>query len=288
MDSERETECLQVSNMETLNASTWNSNDSSFTQYSWNNSADVSRNNTKQPVQYLSPVFFECVFGLPGNLFVLVIYLRRMTTSIKVYLFALAVADSIVCTSGIVLSSPLANPMTRFIALKIMNAALIFSLYLLVFISVERVFAVRRPHSFSMRAQRTKHALLILALPASVYITVLYMIPKQYSVYLDILQNCILVLSLCTMTICYSIMAVTLLKRARTSGNRVHVQSEVVQSKPESTSRCQQLVVTTLVETRVASTNALAPRFTCNVNAISPTVPEPTLVSRSYEDTPPV
>ena len=90
------------------------------------------------------------------------------------------------------------------------------------------------------------------------------------------------------MTICYSIMAVTLLKRARTSGNRVHVQSEVVQSKPESTSRCHQLDVTTLVETRVASTNALAPRFTCNVNAISPTVPEPTLVLRSYEDTPPV
>ena len=173
MDSERETECLQVSNMETLNASTWNSNESSFTQYSWNDSADVSRNNTKQPVQYLSPVFFECVFGLPGNLFVLVIYIRRMTTSIKVYLFALAVADSIVCTSGIVLSSTLANPKTRVIALKIMNAALIFSLYLLVFISVERVFAVRRPHSFSMRAQRTKQALLILALPASVYITVL-------------------------------------------------------------------------------------------------------------------
>ena len=48
--------------------------------------------------------FLMCVFGIPGNLVVLAAYAFKMTTSTKVYMFALAVADLDICVTGIMLT----------------------------------------------------------------------------------------------------------------------------------------------------------------------------------------
>ena len=44
-----------------------------------------------------------CIVGTLGNV-VMTVYVRTMTTSVRVYMFALSVADLITCVSGIVLS----------------------------------------------------------------------------------------------------------------------------------------------------------------------------------------
>ena len=46
-----------------------------------------------------------CVLGLPGNLLVIAVYLRLQTTSTRVYMFTLAVADLASCVSGVVMSA---------------------------------------------------------------------------------------------------------------------------------------------------------------------------------------
>ena len=46
-----------------------------------------------------------CALGLPGNVLVFAVYVRKMTTSTRVYMFALAVADLVVCVCPCILLS---------------------------------------------------------------------------------------------------------------------------------------------------------------------------------------
>ena len=43
--------------------------------------------------------------GLPGNLFVIAVYVRNITSSTKVYMFALAVSDTAACVAWIIFHS---------------------------------------------------------------------------------------------------------------------------------------------------------------------------------------
>ena len=90
-----------------------------------------------------------CLLGLPGNFFVLTVYLRTMTSSTRVYMFALAVDGSAVCVCGIVLTRVLIDFITVQVITCTIDVAISFSVYLLVFVSIERLLAVRRPHTFS-------------------------------------------------------------------------------------------------------------------------------------------
>ena len=45
-----------------------------------------------------------CSLGLPGNLLVIAVYIRNMKTSTRVYMFALAIADSAVCVCGVLMT----------------------------------------------------------------------------------------------------------------------------------------------------------------------------------------
>ena len=45
-----------------------------------------------------------CSLGLPGNLLVIAVYILNMKTSTRVYMFALAIADLVVCVCGAVIS----------------------------------------------------------------------------------------------------------------------------------------------------------------------------------------
>ena len=92
-----------------------------------------------------------CVLGLPGNMLVVTVYVREMTTSTRVYMFALAVADLVVCVCPcIFLSTYVTDIVAKLLFFYILSTAITFSMFLLVFVSIERLVAVKRPHTFSM------------------------------------------------------------------------------------------------------------------------------------------
>ena len=68
-----------------------------------NSSDEVNATNYVSITHFAS--FLMCVLGIPGNLLVIAVYIRKMTTSTRVYMFALAVSDLTVCISGIVLTT---------------------------------------------------------------------------------------------------------------------------------------------------------------------------------------
>ena len=93
-----------------------------YDSYHWKMLIDISNNSTMQQdvlnasdeVNNVAKIglsvsnfatFLTCVTGMPGNVFVIGAYACNMTTSTRVYIFALAVADLVVCICGIVLTT---------------------------------------------------------------------------------------------------------------------------------------------------------------------------------------
>ena len=86
--------------------------------------------------------------GLPGNVLVLAVYVRQMTTSIRVYMFSLAVADSLACFCVVLfLSVGVTDLVTMLAFSSVINTSLSFSMFLLGFVSIERLVAVKRPRT---------------------------------------------------------------------------------------------------------------------------------------------
>jgi len=94
--------------------------------------------------------FLMCVFEIAGNLLVLAVYAFKLTTSTKVYMFALAVADLDICVTGIILTRVALD----FVGIEIItfsvHTSIIFSGFLLAFVSLARLLAARCPCSFSL------------------------------------------------------------------------------------------------------------------------------------------
>ena len=197
--------------MDPSNSSNW-VNDSGFHQ-------DVS-NDTSD----LTAALLMCVVGLPGNLLVIAVYVAAMTTSTRVYMFALAVADSAICVCGIVLSVAATNIVILGVFFCVVSLSVNFSMALLVFVSVERLLAVRRPHSFSMDPGRAMTVLGVIAVAVSIETAMgaLAIYVDNFPLYM-ILQMCTIFISTLIITTCYSIVVVLLLKRIRT----VRRQTEV-------------------------------------------------------------
>ena len=88
--------------MATLNISSW-SNDSGL--HVMNESAQLAEDVATKTI--FAPSYFMNIaliaLSLPGNMFVIAVYIRNMTTSTKVYMFALAVADLTTCIGGLAL-----------------------------------------------------------------------------------------------------------------------------------------------------------------------------------------
>ena len=82
-------------------------NDSSMTpQHILNDSLSLTTNNTTHRRDSTSiAIILLNALELPGNLLVFAVYVRKMTTSIRVYMFALAVADSLVCVCAVLVLS---------------------------------------------------------------------------------------------------------------------------------------------------------------------------------------
>ena len=134
-------------------------NGSSVTpQHDLNDRLASTKNNTAPLGDSFNTITsFLNALGLPGNVLVVAVYIRQITTSTRVYIFALVVADSVVCVcTYLALSKCVTDLVTRLAFSYIINASLTCSMFLLVFVSFERLVAVKRPHTFSMDPQRVK------------------------------------------------------------------------------------------------------------------------------------
>ena len=141
-------------------------------------------------------------------------------------MFSLAVADTAVCVGAIILSTGLARyGTTRFITLLVLDISINFSMFLLTCVSIERLMAVTRPHTFNMEAQRAKKVLLFLNLPAvaCTVINVLVQIPKN-RLYKIIFQSTVIGGEVLIMTGCYVVVAIKLFGRRRTSKYQLEVR----------------------------------------------------------------
>ena len=90
--------------MDKSNTSRW-MNNTTFLQSVFNDTSELATNDTSHHVQYSRLVlFYIVVLGIPGNILVIAIYIANMSTSTRVYLFALAVVDTAICICSIVLA----------------------------------------------------------------------------------------------------------------------------------------------------------------------------------------
>ena len=129
----------------------------------------VNNTETQRPVIPDLSALTMCTLGLPGNLFVFAVYVVKMTSSTRVYMFALAIADSAVCVSGIVVSVGFSDIVTNLILIGTVNVFTTFSMFILTFVSIERFIAIRRPHTFSLHPLRAKKYLGYITLATGIF-----------------------------------------------------------------------------------------------------------------------
>ena len=246
--------CEQATNMDTNNTSNWTDsprlllNDSNDTLY-------LQANKTN----YLNiATLIVSALGLPGNLLLIAVYVRKMTTSTRVYMFALAVSDSVVCLCGIVLGLT-RHLLTNSITFFIFSVSVMFSMFLLAFVAIERLIAVKYPHSFNMKARRAKIAILIIAGAAVLYTTLVSLAQIfDYTQSVRIADLSAIFVSVTIMITCYMLMAATLLKKIRTSQNRIAVVTLTGSSEPGPSSVVQKDRVTTSANDLVLEHNPTA------------------------------
>ena len=205
--------------METMNTSTW-INDSGLSQNALNNSFDFAANTLSE--EYSIFIFFLNVVGLPGNALIIAVYVRKLITSTRVYMFALGIADFAVCFCGI-LAALFWSQLTMIIFGTIFTFSVWFSMFLLVFVSIDRLIAVMHPHSFNVNTQRAKKAIIGVVVVSVVFTTakITAIITEQGMVH-DLIKLCTLVACMFIMTMCYTLLVLKLLKRH--SGSKHHVK----------------------------------------------------------------
>ena len=222
-----------------------------------NDSSDLSENNVTQPPDNRNiTTFLVCSLGVPGNVLVIIVYIVNMKTSTRVYMFALALADLAVCLCGIFLTA--IKFATVVILIYFISVSINFSVVLLVFVSIERLLAVKRPHTFSNNTRRAKRALIIICVAAAIFTSVsqvaFNMGYKSFCLALEIS-----LISICTivMVICYTLIAIGLLKKVCASRNQIGNENATRLPQPG----CSSAVLSHRGDT-ARSTN-LGPLHTC-------------------------
>ena len=99
------------------------------------------------------------------------LYVRRMTTSTRVYMFVLAVVHFITSICGIVDTIAPTEQVPLLVFSFTLDMALVFFTLLLAFVAIERLLAVRRAHTFNLKAMRTKEALDVVTVIAVAFTT---------------------------------------------------------------------------------------------------------------------
>ena len=207
-------EQLQAVNMDSVNTSIWN-NDSRFVQNVLNDSSDLTKNNATQRVDSSSLVSFTLsVLGLPGNLFVIAVYMFKMTKSTRVYMFALAVADSVVCISGMVLTFAAFN--------FVKEVAFVFSIVcqppFQYFYSC--LFYSGQTSALFQHRTTAKKATLIIVVPAKLFATVTQTSRSmRYIRLVEVFELGMLFSCAFIIIICYTLLAEELLNKSLPSRN---------------------------------------------------------------------
>ena len=169
-------------------------------------------------------IFLMCVLGIPGNVLVVAVYVCKMTSSIRVYMLALAVADLMVCVSGLALATITLDSVGYNVIAITSRGSVVFSLLLLAFVSIERLLAVRRPHTFSLSIGRAKWALVVIAAMAFVSLTAFELAhAMRYVVLSKAMQVIVTFASVVVLIVCYTLLAVTMLVNRRTARRNVGV-----------------------------------------------------------------
>ena len=169
--------------------------------------------------------FLLSVFGLPGNALVIAVYARQTKTSTRAYMFALAVADLAVCLSAIVLTRVALNHLELQVVVWVGHSTVTFSALLLAFVSVERLLAVRRPHSFSLSVERARRALAGIMVAAFACSTVLAVARVfDYKLLFRLVSATVTLANVAIMIICYTLMGMTLLQKAKRVNILTHSQ----------------------------------------------------------------
>ena len=256
-------------------------NGSNVVQNILNETFDSGTNKQKHTEDVPIVVLLLCVLGLPGNVLVITVYVRKMTTSTRMYMVALAVADSAVCVGMIVLGTALTGLVTTKVIIYVINMSIFYSVLLLVFVSIERLIAVRRPHSFTVNTERARKALITIAVAAVVFNTVHnWARLMQYEKFIRVYGLCFICVCILTMTTCYILIAATLLGRARASRSQITVQPGSYE--PRSSHMFQ------TVEDFVRQPGAGLSNITMKVNIIRPVKcidPGPSDVTTKFEET---
>ena len=111
-------------------------------------------------------MFVIVIAGVPGNGLVVAVYARKLTSSVRMYMFTLALTDVIICFSYAATTAMGASRMKDPIYLIIwalFNYSVEFSLLVLTVTAVERYWSIARPHSFTFSPRRGKVALVTTA-----------------------------------------------------------------------------------------------------------------------------
>ena len=116
-------------------------------------------------------------FGLPGNILVLMVYKSKLTSSTKIYMFAVAVTDTVILISFIirgVLNIILYNTRSYLVCnialvpFFILALALVYTCCILSYVAVERCLAVVRSNTFRLEARRGKRLCAVAAVHCTV------------------------------------------------------------------------------------------------------------------------
>ena len=157
----------------------------------------------------------------------------KMTSSTRVYLFSLAIADTCICVCGLIRVAAVMTYITRMIIMNVLSSGVIFSIFLLTFVSIERLNAVIRPHLFSMEPLRAKKAIIIIALATAVHTAVNDVsVLMHYGQFLRVLQRCVLFTCTSVITACYTLIAVVILQKIKSSRKKIGVIKSTLSNHP--------------------------------------------------------
>ena len=141
----------------------------------WNNTDSGIEQTYKMDTLALF-LFGVVIVGIPGNVLVVVVYARKLTTSVRMYMLALALTDVLICVSYATTTymGPASRdgPVYRTMWL-LFNFGVVFSLLVLTVTAVERYWCIARPHSFTFSPRRGKVALLMTVAVAVAVATVI-------------------------------------------------------------------------------------------------------------------
>ena len=167
-------------------------------------------------------ILMLCVLGIPGNLFVVAVYTRRMTTSTRAYMFALGIVDTIICLFYTVMHTVHLGRIGILIVIYVYKASVMFSTLLLAFLATDRCLAVAQPHKFTLTVDRAKTALAVIggvAICYAIIVTAVQVFALK-RVHL-ILTNGFVSVCMFVLLTSYSVMAAILLRRTRAARRQV-------------------------------------------------------------------